>query len=81
LAQMPAMTAAYTAVSTEEMGDATTLVNIAQRIGGAVGAVGVVIIIQHAGGSSSIIAHSIAFASLAAISVLTIITARHMHRQ
>lgn len=81
LAQMPAMTAAYTAVSAEEMGDAATIVNILQRLGGAIGAVGVVVIIQHAGGSSSIIAHSIAFASLAAISALTIVTAWLMQRE
>lgn len=81
LAQMPAMTAAYTAVSREEMGDATTLVNIVQRLGGAIGAVSVVVIIQHAGGSTSMTAHSVAFASLAAISALTIISASIMYRQ
>lgn len=81
LAQMPAITAAYTAVSREEMGDATTIVNIVQRMGGAIGAVGVVVIIQYAGGSSGITAHSIAFASLAAISALTLVTAKLMQRQ
>lgn len=81
LAQMPAMTAAYTAVSREEMGDATTLVNIVQRMGGAIGGVGLVVIIQHAGGSNSMTAHSIAFASLAAISALTIITSGLMYQQ
>lgn len=81
LAQMPAMTAAYTAVSGEEMGDATTIVNIVQRLGGAIGAVGVVVIIQQASGSFSIIPYSVAFASLAAISALTILTAGFIHRQ
>ncbi len=81
LAQMPAMTAAYTAVSRDEMGDATTLVNIVQRMGGAIGAVGVVVILQHAGGSSIINAHSWTFAGLAVISALTMTTATVMHRQ
>lgn len=81
LAQMPAMTAAYTAVSGKEMGDATTLVNIVQRMGGAIGAVGLVVIVQHAGGSTSVIAHNIAFASLAVVSVLTIFTAGLMLQQ
>lgn len=44
-AQMPALTAAYASVTAAEMGDATTLVNIAQRVGGAVGAVGVVAVL------------------------------------
>ncbi|MDO6595179.1 DHA2 family efflux MFS transporter permease subunit [Neptuniibacter sp. 1_MG-2023] len=81
LAQMPAMTAAYTAVSGEEMGDATTLVNIVQRMGGAIGAVGLVVIVQHTGGSTSMTAHNIGFTSLAAISALAIITAGLMCRQ
>lgn len=38
LAQMPAMTAAYASVAADRMGDAATLVNIAQRLGGAIGA-------------------------------------------
>ncbi|WP_149196286.1 DHA2 family efflux MFS transporter permease subunit [Luteimonas suaedae] len=42
-AQMPAMTAAYGATDAARMGDATTLVNIVQRTGGALGAVAVVV--------------------------------------
>ncbi|OBX33888.1 hypothetical protein A8U91_02931 [Halomonas elongata] len=37
LAQMPAMTAAYTSVTRAQMGDATTIVNVVQRTGGALG--------------------------------------------
>lgn len=46
LAQMPAMTAAYGAVEKNETGDAATLVNIGQRLGGALGAITVVIILE-----------------------------------
>src|SRR5699024_6649373 len=45
LAQMPAYTAAYASVTNEQMGDAATVVNITQRIGGAIGAIGLVIIL------------------------------------
>lgn len=45
LAQMPALTAAYESVPEEELGDATTLVNIAQRLGGAVGAAGIALVL------------------------------------
>src|SRR5690606_22612984 len=74
LAQMPAMTAAYGAVSGREMGDATTLVNIVQRVGGAVGAVGVVIILQHISGSASQDGYIWAFAALAILSACTLVS-------
>lgn len=47
LAQMPAMTAAYGAVEKHETGDAATLVNIGQRLGGALGAIATVIVLAH----------------------------------
>ncbi|MBC2884854.1 multidrug efflux MFS transporter [Ochrobactrum sp. CM-21-5] len=47
LAQMPAMTAAYGAVEKHETGDAATLVNIGQRLGGALGAIATVIVLEH----------------------------------
>ena len=81
LAQMPAMTAAYAAVSSQEMGDASTLVNIVQRVGGAIGAVGVVIILQQAGGDSNPGAYIWAFTSLAVLAALTLITSTVMQRQ
>lgn len=52
LAQMPAMTAAYAAVGRERSGDAATLVNIAQRLGGAAGAVAVVALLEYGGGGA-----------------------------
>ncbi len=47
LAQMPAMTAAYGTVEKHETGDAATLVNIGQRLGGALGAIATVIVLEH----------------------------------
>ncbi|WP_444851308.1 MFS transporter [Neoaquamicrobium sediminum] len=47
LAQMPAMTAAYGAVEKHETGDAATLVNIGQRLGGALGAIATIIVLAH----------------------------------
>jgi EmrB/QacA subfamily drug resistance transporter len=82
-AQMPATTAAYGSVSIEQMGDAVTLVNIVQRVGGALGAAGVVIVLTHTGGIDSPHAYVWAFGSLAVISALTLVSAailrRHTH--
>ncbi|GFZ84528.1 MFS transporter [Pseudohongiella nitratireducens] len=75
LVQMPAMTAAYSAVSKKEMGDATTLVNIVQRVGGAIGAMVVVIVLQQLGGSADPFAQFLAFAFIAGVSALTLVTA------
>ncbi len=49
LAQMPAMTAVYEAVNKTDTGDAAVLVNITQRIGGALGAIGAVVALGHSG--------------------------------
>ncbi len=81
LAQMPAMTAAYTTAAADEMGDATTLVNIVQRVGGALGAVGVVVLVQQTGGTGRIGAHNVAFSALAIVSALTMVSAALLHRQ
>lgn len=78
LAQMPAMTAAYASVTTEQMGDATTLVNMVQRIGGAIGAVGVVILLTLFGDTASLSAYVFAFAVLTALAVLMVISASVM---
>lgn len=48
LAQMPAMTAAYTSVTRAQMGDATTIVNVVQRTGGALGAIAMVVLLAQA---------------------------------
>lgn len=80
LAQLPAITAAYASVTADELGDATTLVNIVQRIGGAIGAGGLVIILAQAGGSTNAAAYAWAFASLAVVSVLTLFSATALRR-
>ncbi|WP_268257696.1 DHA2 family efflux MFS transporter permease subunit [Roseibium aggregatum] len=49
LAQMPAMTAAFTVVQETETGDAATLVNVVQRVGGALGATAMVLVIELGG--------------------------------
>ncbi|PTN07401.1 EmrB/QacA subfamily drug resistance transporter [Nitrosomonas aestuarii] len=81
LAQMPAMTAAYTSVKKEEMGDATTLVNIMQRIGGAFGAVGVVVILQQASDGEMHSTYIDAFTFLLVLSVVAFFAAALMHYQ
>ena len=72
LAQMPAYTAAYASVTSEQMGDAATVINITQRIGGAIGAIGLVVILAQLGGEGSTAAYVWAFGALTAISLLTI---------
>jgi EmrB/QacA subfamily drug resistance transporter len=68
-AQMPPTTAAYASVARGEMGDATTLVNIVQRVGGAVGAAGLIIVLAQAGGTASSAAYTWAFLALTGISL------------
>src|SRR5699024_3617757 len=80
LAQMPAYTAAYASVTNDQMGDAATLVNITQRIGGAIGAIGLVIILAQFSGRSSSTAYIWAFSALLIISVFTIITGALLQR-
>ncbi|WP_143087981.1 MDR family MFS transporter [Nitratireductor indicus] len=70
LGQMPAMTAAYASVRKEEMGDATTLVNIVQRVGGAVGAAGIVILLAQMAGEAAYAAAFLALAIGAALVLL-----------
>lgn len=71
MAQMPAMTAAYASVTARQMGDAATVVNIAQRMGGALGAIGAVIVLTQTQDSSYTFAG--AFGVLLVISVATLI--------
>jgi predicted MFS family arabinose efflux permease len=77
LGQMPAMTAAYAAAHKEEMGDAATLVNIVQRVGGAIGAVLIVVLLAHADGAKG---YFNAFVTLSIISALTMLLALVMMR-
>ncbi|QDV18213.1 putative transport protein HsrA [Gimesia panareensis] len=81
LAQMPAMTAAYTAVTAEQMGDAATLVNITQRIGGAVGAICIVIMLQQMGNQMNLSPHVWASVVLSVISLLVVIVAVQLNRR
>ncbi|ASU83619.1 MFS transporter [Nocardiopsis gilva YIM 90087] len=81
LGQMPAITAAYASVSAEQMGDATTLVNIVQRVGGALGAAAVVIVLTQTGGSSDPAAYPWGFGLLAVVSGLTVVTAAFLWRK
>ncbi|WP_259780273.1 DHA2 family efflux MFS transporter permease subunit [Aestuariispira ectoiniformans] len=69
LAQMPAMTMAYAFVPQKEMGDAATLVNILQRLGGAVGAI-IVVLLMAEGVDRGGLDH--AFLFLMAISGITL---------
>ncbi|WP_048644937.1 DHA2 family efflux MFS transporter permease subunit [Nitratireductor soli] len=78
LGQMPAMSAAYASARKAEMGDATTLVNIVQRVGGAIGAVGVVVVLAHTADAAGYVQ---AFAILAAVSALTMVLALALTRQ
>lgn len=74
LAQMPAYTAAYASVTDKQIGDAATLVNIVQRIGGAIGAIGLVIALAQSGGRTSPIAYTWVFGILTGVSLLTMAT-------
>ena len=80
LAQMPAVATAYSAARTHEMGDATTLVNIVQRVGGAIGAVAIVIILQQVKILSTTEAYISAFAALGLLSLLSLATAMVLQR-
>lgn len=74
-AQMPAITAAYTTVTADQIGDATTIVNIAQRVGGAIGAAGLVIVFAHT------TAYTGAFGVLTVISVATAVLAARLRQR
>lgn len=79
MAQMPAMTAAYASVDDDEMGDATTMVNIVQRLGGALGAIGVVIILENGAQDSDHTAYTAAFGFLLLLSCLAFFLAAMMY--
>ncbi|GAA3726284.1 putative MFS family arabinose efflux permease [Spinactinospora alkalitolerans] len=79
-AQTPAMTAAYASVTAERIGDATTLVNIVQRVGGAIGAAGLAAVLAQTGGTGPG-AYTWAFAALTAVSALIPVSATGMLRR
>ena len=68
LAQMPAITAAYNQVDETRTADAATLINIAQRLGGALGAIAMVAVIEQFGVSTSATVYQIAFGALVVMS-------------
>ena len=78
LAQMPAIAAAYGEVARTKTGDAATLINIAQRLGGAIGAIAVVAVIEQVGISASGTAYRIAFGMLVILSAGALFAATRM---
>ncbi len=75
LSQMSAITAAYGEVDKTESGDAATLINIVQRLGGAIGAIAVVAVIKQVGVSASGTAYRIAFGILVVVSAAALLAA------
>lgn len=78
LSQMPAIAAAYGEVDKTETGDAATLINVAQRIGGAVGAIAVVAVIEQVGISTPGSAYQVAFGMLVVVSACALISATNI---
>lgn len=74
LAQMPAMTAAYAAVLKNETSDAATIINIAQRLGGALGAITTVIVLEQAATTDNQLAYGWGGALLVAFAVASMVT-------
>lgn len=68
LAQMPAITAAYNQVDETRTADAATLINIAQRLGGALGAIAMVAVIEQFDVFAPATAYQIAFGTLVVMS-------------
>lgn len=68
LAQMPAITAAYSQVDETRTADAATLINIAQRVGGTLGAIAMVVALEQFSVSASGTSYQVAFGALLAIS-------------
>ncbi|MGW0523550.1 DHA2 family efflux MFS transporter permease subunit [Crossiella sp. NPDC003009] len=72
LTQMPATTAAYASVDKTQVGDAATVVNIVQRVGGALGAIVLVIVLAQFAGPTG---YLISFAALTAVAAGTVLLA------
>jgi MFS family permease len=73
LAQMPAMTAAYGAADKTQMGDASALLGMAQRIGGVAGVTSIVTLVSSGPGSVTYEAYLAAYVGIMAISFLSIL--------
>ncbi|MCE6995511.1 MFS transporter [Saccharothrix sp. S26] len=74
--QMPAVTAAYTTVTAERMGDATTLVNIVQRVGGALGTATIAVILSRMSPDG----HIWAFGAVTVMSAAAIASSGALHQ-
>lgn len=68
LAQMPAITAAYSEVENTRTADAATLINIAQRLGGALGAIAMVAALDQFSIAAWGTSYQVAFGALVVIS-------------
>lgn len=75
LAQMPAITAAYSEVDDTRTADAATLINIAQRLGGALGAIAMVAALGQSCVSALGMLYQVAFGALLVISVSALLAA------
>ncbi|MEV6065847.1 DHA2 family efflux MFS transporter permease subunit [Nocardia sp. NPDC052001] len=82
LAGMPLVSAAYAAVRPDQLPDAAAFVNILQRIGGAVGVAVVAVILSRATASewSPVTGYQLAFAVLAALSLIASIASTQLRR-
>lgn len=80
--QIPSMTSAYEVASNRKMSDATTLVNIAQRVGGAIGAAILAIVLVRFGDGpdAELESFGMAFALLTALSMSGLISAALLAR-
>lgn len=72
LAQMPAITLAYSVTGNTKLGDASGIINVAQRIGGAVGAIIIAILVNSSNEPLSSDLYYPAFLGILGMSVLSI---------
>jgi EmrB/QacA subfamily drug resistance transporter len=70
LSMMPATTAAYASVRPADVGDATTLVNIGMRVGGAIGGALCLLVLSHGLASTATTGFHAAFVVLGVLSLL-----------
>lgn len=80
LAIMPPTVAAYEAVTQRQLPDATSQINILQRVGGAIGGSLLAVTVAGALGSGTASAFQLAFAVLTAFSMLSLITSIRLLR-
>lgn len=80
LTMMPAMTAAYAAVSAPDLGDATALANLAMRVGGALGGALCVLVLSRGLAAGPAAGFAWAFAALCAVCALAATAAAWLRR-